>query len=179
MGNIILGNISGSGSTGPGSTGNYVFNGTNNNFYGNIFLNGGTLTLTTPTAFQYGILTYNTGNGTLATPGLSTLVLGGLNGNHTLDISGMTFNVGGSPATNGGSQVNAATSTYSGILTSTASAGNLVKSGSGTFTLLGQNTYNAVSYTHLCWVPSTPWKGPRSSCRPPRVWAPFCLRLRR
>jgi len=122
--NSFAGVISGTGSLGKSGAGTLTLTAANT-YSGGTFVTGGTLTAGVANAFGSGVLTV-TAPGTVNLANFSTTV-GGLagDGNITLGSAILTVNSTGSTA-------------YSGVLSGT---GRLIKSGAGTLTLNGVNTY--------------------------------------
>jgi autotransporter-associated beta strand protein len=101
---------------------------TSNTYSGNTVLNAGNLTLGSPDSLKYSTLVWNAASsGTLDHGTFSAWTLGGLAGDHNLDLGGGQLTVG----------YNSGNSTYAGTL----SNGSLVKVGSGQLTLHGVDTY--------------------------------------
>ncbi|MDF3056569.1 MAG: hypothetical protein K0R17_784 [Rariglobus sp.] len=80
------------------------------------------------------------GNG--GTSGQTAYTFGGLSGNANLNLNNNNTTVGAVALTVGG---NNASTTYSGVLSSTVAGGSLTKAGSGTLTLSGVNTYTGAT----------------------------------
>ena len=128
------GAISGSASVVLNGTGNVTLNNANT-YTGGTMINAGTLRLGNANALQNSGVTVNVANGMNFSPGVGTFNLVSLSGSGSLPLSdtgggGVALSVGG----------NGVSSTFSGSFT--ASSGTLVKVGSGSFTLSGNDLYS-------------------------------------
>jgi autotransporter-associated beta strand protein len=131
----LAGAISGSGGlnvNGPGS----LILGTTNLFGGPTILNGGTLQISNSLALQNSTLNYNGGN--LVFDGLTAATLGGLSGAQNLSLlnnssAAVALTVSG----------NNSNTIYSGGMSGTGAA--LIKAGTGTLTLTGNNSYTGTT----------------------------------
>jgi len=113
-------------------TGTLTLSGTNT-FTGPTNINAGTLTLGNALALQGSTLNYNGAGGALSFGTLTSATFGGLQGTQSLVLqnsssTAVALTVGG----------NGTSTTYSGVLTG---PGSLVKTGAGSLTLTGNNTY--------------------------------------
>ncbi len=142
------GAFTGGGSMVWGSSGTATFNQANT-FSGTTTVTGGTLNLTTPLALQNSALDTTSSITGTGTSGLKTtqtsLTLGGLIGNKDLSTVFTTTGGGGytSVATLTLNPGNGVTNSYSGAIANGAMA--LTKSGLGTQSLSGTNTYSGVT----------------------------------
>ncbi len=124
-------------STGTGATGTLVLGGANT-ISGTIVVGSGTLQIANTLAAQNATVYVSTGAALTFASGATSATFGGLTGtgNFTLQT------VGGSPAgvalTVGGNNANTG---YSGVLSDGGHGGSIIKTGSGSLTLSGINTY--------------------------------------
>ena len=146
----VLGNtISGSGNLTQTGSDNVTLSGTNT-FTGQTVVSNGTLTTGSNLALQNSTLNYNNQGGLLSFGALTAATLGGLTGSQTLALvntssAAVTLTVGN----------NGLNMTYSGDMTGVG--GNLVKAGTGAFTLTASNEYSgftAVNAGTLAIAPS-------------------------
>ncbi len=124
--------ISGSGSLTFNSPGTLLLTAANT-FTGNTRVAAGTLELGNALALQNSVLDLAAADaGTVAftVPGATTYTIEGLSGSRALDIGGNTLSLGGT----------ATASNFSGDLS--GAGGSLIKTGTGTLTLSGNNTYS-------------------------------------
>jgi autotransporter-associated beta strand protein len=105
---------------------------------------GGNVKLTNSLAFQNTTVNFVSGNGmglifgNGGTTGQTAYTFGGLSGSQNLNLNNNNTSVGAVALTVGG---NGDSTTYSGVLSSTVAGGSLIKTGTGTLTLSGTNTY--------------------------------------
>jgi len=135
-------------------SGTWVLGGANA-FSGSTTIAGGTLKLANSLALQYSTLNYNNQGGTLGFGSLNGVLIGALSGAQGIVLANgasapVALTVGGSGAS----------STYTGVL---SGDGSLIKTGFGTLTLGGANTYTGattissgiLSITHPAGLGST------------------------
>ena len=125
--------ITGSGSCVQAGSSTLTLNGTNT-FTGDTIVSSGTLVLASPLAIGQSTLNYDNQGGRISFGSQSSITLGGLKGAQSLALT----NTASAPIalTVGGNNNDTA---YSGVLSGTG--GVLVKTGSGTLTLSGSNTF--------------------------------------
>jgi fibronectin-binding autotransporter adhesin len=139
--------------TNSGNKGTAILNGANTytgvtNMYGYGAGNNFVLYLTNSLALQNSTLNYVAGRasnisfGNGGTTGQTAYTFGGLSGNLDINLNNNNTTVGAVALTVGG---NNDSTTYSGILSSTVAGGSLTKTGTGTFTLSGVNTYTGAT----------------------------------
>ncbi|MCX7428827.1 MAG: autotransporter-associated beta strand repeat-containing protein [Planctomycetia bacterium] len=127
------GNVSGDGGLTKTGTGTLTLSG-HNTFTGTTTITAGTLSVETSDALSGSTLDYDTAGGSLDIGDLTTLVLGGLNGDKNLALTNGSAKA--VAITAGG---NGQDTTHSGVL---SGSGSLTKAGEGTLTLSAANTYS-------------------------------------
>ncbi|MCX5653933.1 MAG: autotransporter-associated beta strand repeat-containing protein, partial [Planctomycetota bacterium] len=118
-----------------------------NTFNGDTNITAGTLVIGNTSALQSSTLNYQSTGGAIqfgsSTISITTATLGGLKGDKNLDLTNASSTPASVALTVGN---NNQTTTYSGILgDGLAAGGSLIKTGSGTLTLSGANTYTGGS----------------------------------
>ncbi|MGH8023722.1 MAG: beta strand repeat-containing protein, partial [Limisphaerales bacterium] len=133
----LSGTISGTGALNQNGSGQLTLSG-NNTFSGATTVAGGTVQLANPLALQGSTLNYNNQGGTLNFGSLTAATLGGLSGAQNLSLQN-----GPSAAVALTVDGNNSSTTYSGVLS--GAGASLIKSGSGTLILTGNNSYSGAT----------------------------------